>query len=52
MILKGAVDAGVENTATATGKDPQGETVSDVSDDDNDGDGNTTNDPTETPFSN
>jgi len=46
-----AIDAkGVENTVTATGKDPQGETVSDVSDDDNDSDGNTTNDPTETPI--
>ncbi|MGR3793743.1 DUF7507 domain-containing protein [Vannielia sp. SX4] len=42
------VDAGgIENTATATGTNPGGLTISDVSDDGDDGDGNALNDPTQ-----
>ena len=39
---------GIENSATATANDPTGTPVSDVSDNGNDGDGNTTDDPTTT----
>ena len=40
----------ISNTVTATANAFTGGTVSDVSDDDNDADGNTTNDPTVTPL--
>jgi gliding motility-associated-like protein len=42
---------GVSNTASATATDPTGNTVVDVSDDGDDKDGNTTNDPTVLVFS-
>jgi uncharacterized repeat protein (TIGR01451 family) len=48
-ITQAAVNAGgVKNTVTATGKDPSNNNVSDVSDDGDDTDGNTTNDETVT----
>ena len=40
----------LSNTATASGTPFSGGTVSDVSDDNDDGDGNTTDDPTDTPL--
>ena len=50
-ITQSEVDAGgVRNTVTASGTDPEGTPVSDVSDDGNDADGNTSDDPTETPI--
>ena len=50
-IKQSEVDAGgVRNTVTASGTDPEGTPVSDVSDDGNDADGNTSDDPTETPM--
>jgi uncharacterized repeat protein (TIGR01451 family) len=46
-ITQAAIDAGgVKNTATATGKDPSNNNVTDVSDDGDDTDGNTTDDDT------
>ena len=46
-ITQAAINAGgVKNTVTVSGKDPAGQVVSDQSDNGNDSDGNTTNDPT------
>ncbi|MDO6728044.1 hypothetical protein Q4544_13970 [Cognatishimia sp. 1_MG-2023] len=57
VLEQGALDTGgVENTATATSQDPDGNNVSDVSDDDagasdSSGDSDATNDPTSVEFS-
>ena len=50
-ITQAVIDAGgLSNTVTATGQDPSDTDVSDQSDDGDDTDGNTADDPTETPF--
>ncbi|MEJ6399534.1 DUF7507 domain-containing protein, partial [Yoonia sp. 208BN28-4] len=48
VLTQDDIDAGgITNTATATGTPPTGSPVTDISDNANDTDGNTTNDPTE-----
>ena len=50
-ITQADVDAGgVSNTVVSTGNSPGGNTISDTSDNGNDGDGNTSDDPTELDF--